>query len=125
MGLITEAGYLRFMGRYKEMLKVGGENMDPVELEGYLLKHPAVNQVKVVGVPDTRLNEGGCRPRHPEPRRACVCRGADGFRQDIANFKRPRHVLFVKEYPMTASGKVQKFTLRKLAMQELQLSETN
>ena len=57
MGLITEAGYLRFMGRYKEMLKVGGENMDPVELEGHLLKHPAVNQVKVVGVPDTRLNE--------------------------------------------------------------------
>ena len=47
------------------------------------------------------------------------------FCKDIANFKRPRHVLFVKEYPMTASGKVQKFTLRKLAMQELQLSENN
>ena len=78
MGLITEAGYLRFMGRYKEMLKVGGENMDPVELEGHLLKHPAVNQVKVVGVPDTRLNEVAAARVILNPG-AHVCRGTDGF----------------------------------------------
>jgi fatty-acyl-CoA synthase len=125
MGLITEAGYLRFMGRYKEMLKVGGENMDPVELEGHLLKHPAVYQVKVVGVPDTRLNEvaAACVILHPGA--PVSAEELMDFCKDIANFKRPRHVLFVKEYPMTASGKVQKFTLRQRAMQELQLSENN
>ncbi len=125
MGLITEAGYLRFMGRYKEMLKVGGENMDPVELEGHLLKHPAVYQVKVVGVPDTRLNEVAAACVILNPGAHVSAEELMDFCKDIANFKRPRHVLFVKEYPMTASGKVQKFTLRKLAMQELQLSENN
>ncbi len=123
MGLLTEDGYLRFMGRYKEMLKVGGENMDPVELEGHLMKHPAVNQVKVVGVPDERLNEVAA---------ACVILN-DGanvseqelmdFCKDIANFKRPRYVLFMKDYPMTASGKVQKFNLSKIASRELNISE--
>ncbi len=121
MGLITGDGYLRFMGRYKEMLKVGGENMDPVELEGHLLKHPAVNQVKVVGVPDERMNEVAA---------ACVIlnEGANvseqeliDFCKDIANFKRPRYILFMKEYPMTASGKVQKFNLAEIASQELDL----
>jgi fatty-acyl-CoA synthase len=123
MAYFTEDGYLRFLGRYKEMLKVGGENVDPVELEGHLLQHPAVNQVKVVGVPDERLNEVAT---------ACVVL-SDGanvlaeeliaFCKDIAHFKRPRHILFMKDYPMTASGKVQKFNLRKIAMQELQLSD--
>lgn len=121
MGLINKDGYLRFMGRYKEMLKVGGENMDPVELEGHLLKHPAVNQAKVVGVPDNRLNEVAT---------ACVIlnEGANvseqelmDFCKDIANFKRPRYVLFMKEYPMTASGKVQKFNLSKIAALELKI----
>lgn len=123
MGLLTEEGYLRFLGRYKEMLKVGGENMDPVELEGHLLQHPAVNQVKVVGVPDARLNEVAV---------ACVilnaganvsAEGLMAFCKDIANFKRPHYVLFMKDYPMTASGKVQKFNLRRIAIQELHLSE--
>jgi fatty-acyl-CoA synthase len=122
MGLITEAGYLRFMGRYKEMLKVGGENMDPVELEGHLLKHPAVNQVKVVGVPDARLSEVAVACVILNPGANVPTEELIEFCKDIANFKRPRHVLFVKEYPMTASGKVQKFTLRKIAMQELKLS---
>jgi fatty-acyl-CoA synthase len=125
MGLMTEDGYLRFLGRYKEMLKVGGENMDPVELEGHLLKHPAVNQVKVVGVPDTRLNEVAV---------ACVVLHAGAqataaelleYCKDIASFKRPRYVMFVKDYPMTASGKVQKFNLRKMAMQALKLAEND
>jgi fatty-acyl-CoA synthase len=125
MGFITEAGYLRFLGRYKEMLKVGGENMDPVELEGHLLKHPAVHQVKVVGVPDTRLNEVAAACVILNPGAQVSAEELMDFCKDIANFKRPRHVLFVKEYPMTASGKVQKFTLRQLVMQELQLSENN
>jgi fatty-acyl-CoA synthase len=125
MGLMTEDGYLRFMGRYKEMLKVGGENMDPVELEGHLLKHPAVNQVKVVGVPDIRLNEVPAACVILNPGANVSAEELMDFCKDIANFKRPRHVLFVKDYPMTASGKVQKFNLRKIAMQELKLVENN
>ena len=59
MALMREDGMVRFLGRYKEMLKVGGENVDPVEVEAFLLQHPAVNQVKIVGVPDARLSEVG------------------------------------------------------------------
>jgi fatty-acyl-CoA synthase len=123
MGLLTTEGYLRFLGRYKEMLKVGGENMDPVELEGHLLKHPAVNQVKVVGVPDTRLNEVAAACVILNPGANVSGEALIDFCKDIASFKRPRYVLFMTEYPMTASGKVQKFNLRQLAMQDLHLTE--
>lgn len=121
MAYMTAAGYLRFLGRYKEMLKVGGENMDPVELEGHLLQHPAVSQVKVVGVPDERLNEVATACVVLEAGATASAEELIAFCKDIANFKRPRHVLFMQDYPMTASGKVQKFNLRKLAMRKLDL----
>ena len=57
MGLIRPDGHLRFMGRYKDMLKIGGENVDPLEVELYLLSHPAINAAAVVGLPDARLSE--------------------------------------------------------------------
>jgi fatty-acyl-CoA synthase len=94
-----------------------------VELEGHLLKHPAVNQVKVVGVPDARLSEVAVACVILNPGVNVSAEELMEFCKDIANFKRPRYVLFVKEYPMTASGKVQKFNLREIAMQELKLSE--
>jgi fatty-acyl-CoA synthase len=113
---------VRFLGRYKEILKVGGENVDPVEVEAFLLRHPAVNQVKIVGVPDARLGEVGaaCVVLNPGARVTATdltefCRGK------IASFKIPRHVLFVKEFPMTSSGKVQKFKLRELCIEALHL----
>jgi fatty-acyl-CoA synthase len=125
MVIMRDDGMVRFLGRYKEILKVGGENVDPVEVEAFLLQHPAVNQVKIVGVPDKRLNEVGT---------ACIvvnsgmsvtptdliefCRGK------LASFKIPRYVLFVKEFPMTSSGKVQKFRLREVAMEDLQIEGT-
>ncbi len=121
MGYINDDGYLHFLGRYKEMLKVGGENMDPVELEGHLLRHPAVSQVKVVGVPDERLNEVAAACVVLKPGANVTAEDLMAFCHDLANFKRPRYVLFMKDYPMTASGKVQKFNLRKIAMQELRL----
>ncbi len=123
MATMREDGTLRFLGRYKEMLKVGGENVDPVEIEALLLTHPAVNQVKVVGVPDARLQEVACacvvleEEAQVEPDDLLVlCKGK------IASFKIPRHVLFRKEYPMTSSGKVQKFRLSELCIEELGLS---
>ncbi len=123
MATMREDGTIRFLGRYKEMLKVGGENVDPVEIEALLLPHPAVNQVKVIGVPDARMQEVACAcvvlesgaQVEPEALLA-LCRGK------VASFKIPRHVLFRKDYPMTSSGKVQKFKLRELCLEELGLT---
>ena len=120
---LRDDGFVRFMGRYKELLKVGGENVDPVEVEAYLLNHPAVSEIQVIGVPDERLSEVAC---------ACVIRKdghdvsteeiMDYCRGKLASFKLPRYVLFMQEYPMTPSGKVQKFKLREQAVGSLGLS---
>ena len=119
---IREDGCMRFFGRYKDMLKVGGENVDPIEVEAYLMAHPSVGKVQVVGVPNARLSEVPC---------ACVvledgCQLSQGdldqfCRGKLASFKIPRHLLLLDDYPMTSSGKVQKFRLRELALESLQL----
>ncbi|MGE3538217.1 MAG: AMP-binding protein [Candidatus Tectimicrobiota bacterium] len=126
MATMRADGTIRFLGRYKEMLKVGGENVDPIEVEALLLQHPAVSQVKVVGVPDPRLQEVPCACviLHPgaqvTPETLLAnCRG------HLASFKVPRYVLYLQEYPMTSSGKVQKFKLRDLSVTLLGLPETS
>ena len=113
MGLLRADGHLRFMGRYKDMLKIGGENVDPMEVEAFLMAHPAVNLVAVVGFPDARLSEVGVAFVRLEPGQALTeddvlahCRGR------IASFKIPRRVIFVDDFPMTSSGKIQKVKLR-------------
>ena len=119
---IREDGCMRFFGRYKDILKVGGENVDPIEVEAFLIAHPAVGKVQVVGVPDPRLSEVPC---------ACVVL-EDGWqlsqvdldqfcRGKLASFKIPRHLLLLDDYPMTSSGKVQKFRLREMALESLQI----
>lgn len=113
MGVLDGDGFLRLIGRYKDMLKVGGENVDPLEVEAYLLGHPGVAQVKVVGVPDRRLGEVVAACVVPKAEGAVTADDVIAFcRGRIAGFKVPRHVLFVRDYPMTASGKVQRFALR-------------
>ena len=109
-------GYIRFLGRFKDMLKVGGENVDPMEVEGLLLEHPAVQQVAVVGLPDRRLAEVPVAFVEPKPGAEikaddilAYCRGK------IASFKIPRHAVFLDEFPMTASGKIRKVELREQA----------
>lgn len=108
-----EDGYLRYLGRYKDMLKVGGENVDPMEVEGFLLEHPDVHQVAVVGCPDAKLSEVAVAYVERAPGTAIEeaaviahCRGK------VASFKIPRHVVFIDEFPMTASGKIRKVELR-------------
>ena len=117
MGLLRADGHLRFMGRYKDMLKIGGENVDPMEVEAFLMAHPAVNLVAVVGFPDARLSEVGVAFVRLEPGQALTeddvlahCRGR------IASFKIPRRVIFVDDFPMTSSGKIQKVKLRAEAL---------
>jgi fatty-acyl-CoA synthase len=106
-------GCIRFLGRYKDMLKVGGENVDPMETEGLLLEHPAVQQVAVVGLPDERLGEVAVA--YVECKAGAAI-DADGVvshcRGKIASFKLPRHVVFLDAFPMTESGKIKKAELR-------------
>jgi fatty-acyl-CoA synthase len=121
MGLIRSDGHLRFMGRYKDMLKIGGENVDPLEVESYLLSHPAINAAAVVGLPDARLSEIAVAfVRLHAGRTLTEQEVADHCRGKIASYKVPRHVLFVDEFPMTGSGKVQKVKLREEARRRLE-----
>jgi len=123
---IREDGYVRFHGRYKELLKVGGENVDPVEVEALLLGHPGVNSVQIVGVADQGLSEVACacvvlKEAHEVSAEEIIgyCRGK------LASFKLPKYVLFMSEYPMTPSGKVQKFKLKDQAEAALGLKRTS
>ncbi|MFP6749076.1 MAG: AMP-binding protein [Alphaproteobacteria bacterium] len=120
MGYLRADGFLRFLGRYKDMLKIGGDNVDPLEVEAYLQGHPDVAEVSVIGHPDERLTEvavafvvakAGCHPGEDEI--LGFCRGK------IASFKIPRHVLFLPELPMTSTGKVRKTELRDRARADL------
>jgi fatty-acyl-CoA synthase len=117
MGLFRPDGHLRFIGRYKDMLKVGGENVDPMEVEAFLMTHPGIALAAVVGYPDARLSEVGVAfilqtPDHglSEEDVLAHCRGR------IASFKVPRRVVFVDNFPMTSSGKIQKVKLRDEAL---------
>ncbi len=122
---MDEAGYLKIVGRIKDMVIRGGENVYPREVEEFLLGHPDVLDVQVVGVPDERFGEELCawvRRREgaecePEDLRE-HCRGR------IAHYKVPRYVRFTDEFPMTVTGKVQKFKLRERAIEELGLAAT-
>ena len=106
-------GYFRFLGRYKDMLKVGGENVDPMEVEGLLLEHPKVHQVAIVGLPDERLTEVPVAFVQLVPGAAFEADDVIGFcRGKVASFKIPCHVIFVDDFPMTASGKIRKVDLR-------------
>jgi fatty-acyl-CoA synthase len=120
MAILRSDGYLRFVGRYKDMLKIGGENVDPVEVEGYLLQQPGVQQVAVVSHPDPRLGEVAVAFVQRTPGATATadeiiaaCRGR------IASFKIPRAVIFLDELPVTPSGKIQKAQLRERALQIL------
>ena len=120
MGLIRADGHLRLLGRYKDMLKIGGENVDPLEVEAYLGTHPTIKAVAVVGVPDARLSEVAVAFVQALPGQQVTQRAvAEHCRGKIASFKIPRHVFLVEEFPMTGSGKVQKSKLREEARRRL------
>jgi fatty-acyl-CoA synthase len=118
MGMFRPDGHLRFMGRYKDMLKVGGENVSPAEVEAVIAEHPAVNAVAVVGARHARMvevpvafvvSEGGAISAD-EITEFCVSR--------LAPYKVPRTIIQVEALPTTSSGKVQKNVLRDMLMNE-------
>ena len=113
-------GHLRFLGRYKDMLKIGGENVDPMEVEAFLMSHPAIRLAAVVGVPDARLSEVAVAFVQLEPGSTLTEREViEHCRGRVASFKMPRHVAFVDEFPMTSTGKIQKAKLREEALRRL------
>ena len=122
LAVMDENGYCKITGRIKNMIIRGGENIYPREIEEFLYTHPKISDVQVYGVPDRKYGEqvmaaivvkGGASLSEEEVREFC--------RGKIANYKIPRYVRFVESYPMTASGKIQKFKLREMAIRELQL----
>jgi fatty-acyl-CoA synthase len=115
---IDADGQISYIGRIKDMLKVGGENVAPAEIESYLSKHPGVQLVQVVGVPDDRLVEVPCA--YIELREGYSAEPAefiDYCRGQIAGFKVPRHVRIITEWPMSAT-KIKRFRLREMFLEE-------
>ena len=120
LAVIDEAGYGRIVGRIKDMIIRGGENIYPREIEEYIYTHPAVEDVQVVGMPDAKYGEEvlACVKL-----RAGASADADDIisfcRGRIAHYKVPRYVRFVDSFPLTVSGKVQKFLLREAMISEM------
>jgi len=122
IGTMDEEGNFRITGRLKDMIIRGGENIYPREIEEFLYTHPAIRDVQVVGVPDSKYGE--------EVLACVILRDGREATQDeiiqfvkngMSRFKAPRYVLFTDSFPMTASGKIQKYKLREMGVQELNL----
>ena len=123
LGTVDEDGRVTFLGRLKDMLKVGGENVAAIEIEAYLATHPAVKIAQVVGVPDERYVEvPGAFVELMDSEVASEEELIEYCRGRIARFKVPRHVRFVTEWPMSGT-KVQKFRLRESLLAELGLED--
>lgn len=124
LAIMDENGYCKITGRIKNMVIRGGENIYPREIEEFLYTHPKVSDVQIYGVPDRKYGE--------QVMAAVILKKGESMTEDevrdfcrgrIANYKIPRYVKFVDSYPMTASGKIQKFKLRDMAIKELHLEE--
>ncbi|ETX00846.1 MAG: fatty acid--CoA ligase [Candidatus Entotheonella factor] len=124
LATIDEDGYCNIVGRIKDMVIRGGENLYPREIEEYLYRHPSIQDVQVFGVPDQRFGEELCAwillrdgaEATPEDIKE-FCQG------QIAHYKIPRYIKFVEEFPMTVTGKIQKFVMREQMIAELALEE--
>jgi fatty-acyl-CoA synthase len=122
LAIMDDAGYLNIVGRIKDLVIRGGENVYPREVEEFLYAHPAIEDVQVVGVPDVKYGEELCawvkvRPGSDltleQVREFCIGK--------IAHYKVPRYVRFTDGFPMTVTGKVQKFKMRETSVAELGL----
>jgi fatty-acyl-CoA synthase len=124
LATIDSEGYCNIVGRIKDMVIRGGENVYPREIEEFLFRHPAIEAVQVVGVPDLKYGEELCAWVKLKPGATASADDVQGFcRGQIAHYKIPRYIKFVDAFPMTVTGKVQKFIMRDETIRELGLSE--
>lgn len=122
LGTMDADGYVRITGRRKEMIIRGGENIYPKEIEAYLFTHPKVAQVSVFGVPDDLYGEEIMAWIQLHQNEQCnEDEIRDYCKDQIAHFKIPKYIWFVDEFPMTVTGKLQKYRMREIAMQKLGL----
>jgi fatty-acyl-CoA synthase len=114
---MDEEGYVRITGRIKEIIIRGGENISPKEVEDALRLHPAIADVYVFGIPDEKYGEAVAAAVRLKPGMSATEEEIMAFgRERLAQFKIPRVIQFVETFPMTASGKVQRFKLREMVM---------
>ena len=107
------SGYVRIVGRIKDMIIRGGENIYPREVEEFLYQHPAISEVQVFGIPDEKMGEEVCAWIQLNEGADLTADDVKAYCKDqITHFKVPRHIRFVNEYPMTVTGKIQKFVMR-------------
>jgi fatty-acyl-CoA synthase len=121
---MDENGYCKIVGRIKDMIIRGGENVYPREIEEFLYTHPKIKDVQVIGIPDPKLGEQVVawvqlkEGQQAEPEEIQeFCRGT------IAHYKIPKYIKFVEDYPKTVTGKIQKYKMREIAIKELSLTE--
>ena len=124
LATMDEQGYVRVVGRIKDMILRGGENVYPREIEEFLYSHPQIADVQVIGVPDERYGEQLMAWVIARPDAELTAEAVREFCQgQIAHYKVPRYVKFVDSFPMTVTGKVQKYKMREAAIEELGLAE--
>jgi fatty-acyl-CoA synthase len=125
LATMDEQGYVNIVGRIKDMIIRGGENVYPREIEEFLYTHPKISDVQVIGVPDEKYGEeimawvkvkAGAQVTPEELQEFC--------KGQIAHYKVPRYFKFVDEFPMTVTGKIQKFQMRQQSTEELGLQKT-
>jgi acyl-CoA synthetase (AMP-forming)/AMP-acid ligase II len=118
LGVIGKDGYLRLVGRIKDMIRVGGENVAAADVESVLLRHDAVKQAVAVGIADERLAEVvAVFIELRSGKQATETEIVDFCRRHLASFKVPRRVKFVREWPMTGAGKIQRYVLKEMLME--------
>ncbi len=124
LGTMDEKGYIKITGRLKDMFITGGVNAYPAEIESFLMTHPKISMVAVTGVPDRRMGEVAMAFIKLKEGETATEEEIIGFaREKMANYKAPKYVKFVDDFPMTATGKIQKFVLKETATSELGLDK--
>lgn len=124
LATIDEDGYFKITGRIKDMIIRGGENIYPKELEEFLYTHPQVKDVQVIGVPDKNYGEEVCACVILKENEVCTEEEMKEYiRVNLSRHKMPRYIWFMDKFPMTASGKIQKYKMREAAIDALNLHE--
>lgn len=122
LATMDEQGYVNIVGRLKDLIIRGGENVYPREIEEFLYRHPKVQDVQVIGVPDLRYGEAVCAWIKLRDGETATDEEIRAFCQgQIAHYKIPRYIEFVPEFPMTITGKIQKFVMREQTIEKLGL----
>ena len=122
LGVMDEDGYVEITGRIKDLIIRGGENVSPREIEEFLYAHPDILDVQVVGIPDPKFGEEICAFLRTTSETALDVESVGAYcKGRIAHYKIPRYVLCVEDFPMTVTGKIQKYRLREIAVEQLGL----